>query len=222
MSDNYVFRKRAAVLCANVVSVQGLAEPKIAARRKLLAKRHKTLSQTILKNHGRVVRVLGDEILAVFVDAMHAVNCAIEFQKHAIAHNKNTAFEKRLQFRVGVGLGLIAVDKETIKGDAVDFATALQNAAHPDGVWVSADIPDDLQGRMRVVFSKVDDDVGGDPAAANFMAPIGAHVVALDKQAAMRAVDYLLPDGRGSALTLIAPLAMIIVLILLAYFGIFT
>jgi class 3 adenylate cyclase len=218
MSDNYVFRKRAAVLCTSVFEAENSADIASRARTKLLARHHKTLTKSIVKNHGRIVRVIGGEVMAVFVDPLNAVECAIEFQKQAIALNIDAPPAKIVRFRLGIGLGQIAVDKENITGDAVDYAVTLQNATSPDSVWVSGDIPADLQGRMRVVFTevKVRDDL--DLSATNLIAPLRAYRIELDKQAAMRAADYFLPDGRGGLLTLIAPISGMLLLVIISIF----
>jgi len=205
MADNFIFRKRAAVLCLDLASLPGQDQNPDKARQKLLAKRHKTLSKSIIKYQGRIVRVQDTEILAVFVEAQQAVGCAIDFQKHAIARNKNAATDKQAHFRAAIGLGQIAVDKEAIEGEAVTLATGLCAAMPVDGVWVSSEVPDDLAGRLRVVLNEVE-------------APLLAFAVDLSKQPTMRAADYLLPNGRGGWLTLIAPMSAMLILIVIAYF----
>jgi len=218
MSDNYVFRKRAAVLCASVFEADNSADIASKARTKLLARHHKTLTKSVVKNHGRIVRVIGGEVMAVFVDPLNAVECAIEFQKQAIARNIDAPPDKVVQFRLGVGLGQIAVDRENITGDAVDYAVTLQNATTPDNVWVSSDVPADLQGRMRVVFTEVQVSDDLDLSTTTLMAPLRAHRIEIDKQAPMRAADYLLPDGRGGILTLIAPISGMLLLVVISIF----
>lgn len=219
MADNFILRKRAAVLCLDAPPTLPVTPAMEKARRKLLAKRHKTLSKSIIKHQGRVVRVRGDEILAVFVEAQQAVGCAIDFQKHAIARNKNVAPEKQVHFRAGVGLGQIAVDKETIEGDAVTLATDLCAAMLPDGVWVSSEVPNDLQGRMPVVLTEVDAPLAPPPLTSPTSTSHGpAFAVDLSKQPSMRAADFLLPNGRGGWLTLIAPMSAMLILVVIAYF----
>jgi len=218
MSDNYVFRKRAAVLSAHVLHLDDVDSTPDKARRKLLAKHHKTLIKNVAKNHGRIVRLEGDDMLAVFVDARQATNCAIEFQKHAIARNKGAPAERIVQFRIGLGLGDIAVRADNIEGDAVAQATALQAAAPADGIWVTGDIPEDLRGRLQVAFSQVPLDEIGAADGADPIAPFSPHAVELDKQAPMRAADYMLPDGRGSIVSLIAPVLGMLLLVVIAWF----
>ena len=71
---------------------------------------------------------------------------------------------------------------------------------------------------MRVVFSAVQESVVGNGWSTDFVAPIRAHAIDLDKQAPMRAADYLVPSGRGSLWSLLAPIFAMLVLIVIAYF----
>jgi hypothetical protein len=69
-------------------------------------------------NHGRVVDMAGDSVLAVFETATGAV----EVQERLAERNAPLPEDRRMRFRIGVSLGdAIARDDGTIYGDAVEI-----------------------------------------------------------------------------------------------------
>ena len=74
-------RKLAAILVADVVGysrLMGLDET--ATLEALIAHRRELLEPAIADHQGRVVKLLGDGILAEFPSVVEAVGCAVEIQ----------------------------------------------------------------------------------------------------------------------------------------------
>lgn len=108
------------------------------------------LTREIIEMHrGRVVKGLGDGLMAIFRGPTEAVLASVEVQQRLIRRNRNA--EVSLHVRVGVTVGEIEVTEEDVFGYAVNEAARLCSAAEPDGVLVS-DIAANLARRAEVEF----------------------------------------------------------------------
>src|SRR6476469_7511031 len=99
-------RKLAAILVADVVGYSRLAgadEERILAR--LRALRSDLIDPTISVHHGRVVKRMGDGILAEFRSTLDAVRCAVEVQSGMRERNAGLSREMRIEFRIGIHVG---------------------------------------------------------------------------------------------------------------------
>jgi len=105
-------RKLAAILSADVVGYSRLiVEDEVSAVRILNAYRNE-MTALADKYHGRVVDFVGDNMLAEFLSALDAVNCAVRIQAVLKHHNEKLIPERRMDFRIGLHLGDIMVDGE--------------------------------------------------------------------------------------------------------------
>jgi Adenylate cyclase, family 3 (some proteins contain HAMP domain) len=72
--------------------------------------------------NGRLIKELGDGILAVFPTVSHAVQAAIRIQQSCKSTN---AF----QLRIGIHQGEIVIEDNDVFGDAVNIASRIQHVA---------------------------------------------------------------------------------------------
>lgn len=103
---------------------------------------------------GRVVKTLGDGVLAVFPRAEQAIQAVVEMQRE----HQNRIIElppaERMPIRVGVATGEVEVVDDDCYGDAVNIASRLNDLAGPDEILVNstevnyADREDGLQFRF--------------------------------------------------------------------------
>jgi class 3 adenylate cyclase len=106
----------------------------------------------IAEYRGRIVKNTGDGLLAEFSSAVDAVRCAIEFQRGMSERNADVAPERRIDFRIGINIGDIIIDRGDIFGDGVNVAARLEGIADPGGVCVSDDVFRQVQGRIAGDF----------------------------------------------------------------------
>lgn len=59
------------------------------------------------EHRGRVVKNTGDGMLAEFSSVVDVLRCAVEFQRGIAARNAEVLQDKRIQFRVGINVGVI-------------------------------------------------------------------------------------------------------------------
>ena len=58
--------------------------------------------------------------------------------------------ERRMEFRIGVHLGDIAVDGERIYGDGVNIAARLQGLAEPGGISISGAVHEQIRRKTAL------------------------------------------------------------------------
>ncbi|MDP6624526.1 MAG: adenylate/guanylate cyclase domain-containing protein, partial [Alphaproteobacteria bacterium] len=134
MEPDGVTRKLAAILAADVAGYTRLME---ADEEGTLAAwwtaRRDLIDPAIADQGGRIVKHTGDGFLAEFGTAHDAVRCAVAMQRALQDFNTGRPDDRRLDFRMGVNLGDIVVDREDIYGDGVNIAARIEALAEPGG-----------------------------------------------------------------------------------------
>ena len=162
------FRQRlAAILSADAEGYSRLMAQDEHATLGALDAARAVFRREIELNHGRVVDMAGDSVLAVFDTATGAVTAALGAQKSLDA--------SALRFRIGVHLGdVIEKADGTIYGDGVNIAARLQALAAAGGVTVSDAVRGSVKSRVGASF-----DDQGEQQVKNMPEPIRAYRVRL-------------------------------------------
>ena len=119
------------------------------------------------KHGGRVVKLMGDGLLAEFPSVVDAVNWAVEVQAKMAELGAEEPDEQRIEYRIGVNLGDVIVDGDDIYGDGVNLAARLQEIAEPGGVCISEKVQAEVSGKLDVAFAD-----GGARALKNVRDPL--------------------------------------------------
>ena len=131
-------RKLAAVVIADVVGYSALMEED---DRSTMAQMRALTSDIVApiteRFSGRVVKGTGDGWLAEFSSATDAVLSSLEIQEELAASQVGTLQDRRLELRIGVSLGEIAVEDGDVYGTGVNLAARLESIAVPGGVCIS-------------------------------------------------------------------------------------
>lgn len=140
-------RRLAAILAADVVGYSKLMGNDETGTLSTLSDIFENLINPMIEGHnGRVVKLMGDGILAEFGSVVDSVACAIEWQKIISAENGE------FQFRIGINLGDIVFQDNDIFGNGVIVAARLERLADPGGILVSDDIYRQAKGNFSVNF----------------------------------------------------------------------
>jgi len=170
MPEERVQRRLAAILAADVVGYSRLIrvdEEGTLAR--LRALRSEIIDPKIAKHNGRIVKLMGDGMLAEFASVVDAVRNAIEVQQSVTEREASVSEDRRIVFRVGINLGDVVVDGDDIHGDGVNVAARLEGMANPGGICVSGAVHDQVRDRIDVAFEDL-----GEQQIKNIDRPIRA------------------------------------------------
>jgi adenylate cyclase len=146
-------RRLTAILAADVVGYSRLMRVDEAGTLAAVkAIRNDLIEDNIAQHQGRIVKLMGDGILAEFPSVVNAVSCAVEIQRRLRDRNAALPSDRCIRFRVGVNVGDVIVENDDIHGDGVNVAARLQSIAPPDGIAVSQSVRDHVGNRLAIAF----------------------------------------------------------------------
>ena len=118
------------------IDVQGYTQLAAGATRhgliELIRRVRQVVEPVIRHGRGRIVKTMGDGLLAVFDSATDAVLTGRDVQSAV------TTLSPPVQLRIGVSTGEVALEREDVYGDAVNLAARLQQAAQAGEVYFAA------------------------------------------------------------------------------------
>ena len=143
-------RRLAAILAADVVGYSKLMGIDEAGTLSELSRLIKEFIEPLIAEHnGRIVKFMGDGILAEFGSVVDAVTCAIAWQGKVTEKNSN------LLFRIGINLGEIIIQDDDIFGNGVNIAARLEALANAGSICVSDDVYRQAKGKVESVFEDI-------------------------------------------------------------------
>jgi adenylate cyclase len=146
-------RRLAAIVAADVVGYSRLIRTdEDGTLATLKALQADLIGPKIAEHRGRVVKLMGDGILAEFASAVGAVRAGVELQQAVAERNAAVPKGQQIEFRIGVNLGDVVIDGDDIHGDGVNVAARLEGMAEPGGVYVSAAVHDQVRDRIEIPF----------------------------------------------------------------------
>jgi adenylate cyclase len=158
-------RRLAAILAADVVGYSALVDQDEAGTLARLANLRREVIEPLLAEHrGRLVKLIGDGMLAEFASVVDAAACSLAIQ----ARN-----DGGLLLRIGLNLGDVVVDGDDLYGDGVNVAARLEGLAEPGGIVVSGTVRDQLHGQPVLGFTSL-----GEPQLKNIARPVRAYRLA--------------------------------------------
>lgn len=148
-----VQRRLAAILAADVVGYSRLmSDDEAGTLDALRAHRDQLIEPKVAEHKGRIVKLMGDGLLAEFPSAVEAVQCAIEVQHALGERNADTPEQKRIIFRIGINIGDIIVEGDDIYGESVNVAARLEPMAAPGGICVSGSVYEQVRNKTSCAF----------------------------------------------------------------------
>jgi TolB-like protein len=85
---------------------------------------------------------------------------------------------KRIDFRIGINVGVIVIEDDDIFGDGVNVAVRPEGLAQPGSICVSARVQEDAAGKLDLVFEDM-----GEQELKNIVRPVRAFRVRPDRVA---------------------------------------
>ena len=126
----------------------------------------------ITRFHGRVIDLSGDGVLAAFTSPTSAVECAVAIQDELAQRNANLPPHRSMEYRIGINLGDVIADGNTIYGDGVNVAARLEGLAESGGIMVSGSVFVHVQDKVEHLFV-----YDGRKRVKNIAAPVAMYSV---------------------------------------------
>jgi len=186
-----VDRKLVAILAADVVGYSRLmGEDEAGTLNALKAHRAELTDPVITVHGGRIVKLMGDGVLAEFVSVVDALESAVAIQRGMAERNADVPAERRIEFRIGINLGDVIVDGDDIYGTGVNVAARLETLAEPGGICLSDRVVEQVEGKLDVGFIAL-----GPQTVKNIDTPINAYKVLFDPDDAGKTVGAPVPPA---------------------------
>jgi adenylate cyclase len=183
-------RRLAAILAADLVGYSRLiGEDEGGTLQAFKAIRTELFEPSIAAHNGRLVKTTGDGFLAEFSSVVDALRCATEIQAHMAERNETVTRDKRIDFRIGINVGDIAVEEGEVFGDGVNVAVRLEGLAEPGGICVSARVQEDAAGKLDLTFADM-----GEQQLRNIARPVRTYAVILNGAITIGQPSLALPN----------------------------
>ena len=102
------------------------------------------MSEIFIAHRGRVVKTLGDGVLAVFSANASAVEAVVDIQRRHQKHFGDSAEKLAMPIRIGVATGNVEIVAGDCFGDAVNVAARLSDLTGGHQIWVASNVLDDV------------------------------------------------------------------------------
>lgn len=134
----------------------------------------------IREHRGRVVSTAGDRVLAEFANAVGAVRCAVEIQEELKERNKELPENRRMEFRVGINLGDVVEEGDTLYGDGVNIAAHLESLSEAGGICISGMVHDHIKNKLALEYEYI-----GEQTVKNIQEPVRVYKILEESPASM-------------------------------------
>jgi adenylate cyclase len=211
-------RKLAAVFSADVAGYSRLMGEDEAATLTILEAYKQVLFVLVKQHRGRVVASPGDNVLAEFASVVDAVQCGVAVQKEIETRNTELPESRRMQFRIGINLGDVIEEGDSIYGDGVNIAARLESLADPGGICVSKTAFEHIEAKLPFGYEFL-----GEQTVKNIAKPVGTYRVLMDPRVTVKAATEIKPKvGSRRKPMLVALFSVLVLMVGAAVFWYFT
>ncbi len=179
--DKKLDRKLAAILYADVAGYSRLTGDDEEGTHHRLSHCLDLITETINNHDGNVVHYAGDAVLADFSTVSNALACAVEIQQQLRKQNADLPQDRRVEFRIGLNLGEVIVDRGDIYGDGVNVAARLESLADEGGICISESVRTAIGKKLDLGYESM-----GEQKVKNIEEPVRAYKVTLVSEAKTR------------------------------------
>jgi adenylate cyclase len=161
-------RRLAAIVAADVAGysrLMGVDEKRTHLA--LKGHRKELIDPLIAAYKGHIVKTTGDGLLLRFPSVVEAVSCAVAMQSGMAKRNRDIPASDRLEFRIGINIGDVIVEKGDVFGDGVNIAARLEQIAPPGGICLSDDAYRQVRGKLDIPIADA-----GEQSLKNISSPV--------------------------------------------------
>jgi adenylate cyclase len=178
MTTQEVKRKLTAILSADVKGYSRLMGEDEEATLRTLNTYKEVMGSLIQQHRGRVVGTAGDSVLADFASVVDAVQCAVEIQQVLKAKNAVVPENRRMEFRIGINLGDVIEEGDSIYGDGVNIAARLEGLAEAGGICISESAYQQIENKLPLRY-----DYLGEHEVKNIAKPVRVYCARIEADA---------------------------------------
>jgi adenylate cyclase len=179
MITQEVKRKLTAILSTDVKGYSRLMGADEEGTLRTLTTYREAMAAFILGHRGRVINAPGDALLAEFGSVVDAVKSAVEIQRELAKRNAELPTDRRMEYRIGINLGDVMVDGDSIYGDGVNIAARLESLADGGGICISGTAFDQVKTKLPLGY-----EYHGEQTVKNIEEPIRVYKVLMEPEAA--------------------------------------
>jgi len=210
MEEKKAKRKLTAILSADVKGYSHLMQDDEEATVRTITAYREVMTNLIQGHDGRVVDAKGDNVLAEFASVVDAVRCGVEIQKELKVRNAELTEERKMEFRIGINLGDVIEEEETIYGDGVNIAARLEGLAEGGGICISRTAFDHVKNKLDVGYEYL-----GEHSVKNIAEPVSVYKVLMEPEHAGKVIGEEKPKKWRWALV-----AAVLVIVITGILGI--
>jgi len=177
MAEELTKRKLTAILSADVKGYSRLMGEDEEATVQTITAYREVMTRLIEEQNGRVVDAKGDNLLAEFPSVVDAVRCAVMIQKELKVRNDELPENRRMEFRIGINLGDVIEERDTIYGDGVNTAARLEGLAEGGGICISRTAFDQVKKKLDVGYEYL-----GEHVVKNIAEPVRVYKVLMEPE----------------------------------------
>jgi len=174
-------RKLAAILSADVKGYSRLMGADEEATLRTLQEYKEVMASSIQHHRGLIVGAAGDSVLAEFASVVDAVQCAVEIQQVLKAKNAMLSENRRMEFRIGINLGDVIEEGETIYGDGVNIAARVEGLAEAGGICISESAYHQIENKLPLRY-----DYLGEHEVKNIVKPVRVYRAQIEPEPVTR------------------------------------
>ncbi len=206
MNEKQAKRKLAAILSADVKGYSRLMEDDEEATVRTITGYREVMTGLIEGQNGKVVDAKGDNLLAEFPSVVDAVRCAVKVQKELKLRNNELPENKKMEFRIGINLGDVIEEEETIYGDGVNIAARLEGLAEGGGICISRTAFDQVKNKLDVGYEYL-----GEHSIKNIAEPVRVYKVLMEPEYADKVIGEERPKQKQWRWAAVASAVVLIV-----------
>lgn len=171
----------AAIMFTDIVGYTALMGNDEGRAIEMLNRNRKLHQVLIAQYHGRLLKEIGDGMLASFDTSTDAVRCASALQ--------NSSTGEGYSLRIGIHQGEVLFKGEDVFGDGVNVASRLQESADAGSTYISGSVYKDIRNKAGI-----DCEFLGERSLKNVEEPVRAYKVTSEESAIRQ--DSPVPSGR--------------------------
>jgi class 3 adenylate cyclase len=156
-------RKLAAILFSDIVAFTALMGADETATLQIVDTNTAIHRRAIVEHRGRLIKELGDGILASFDSVSDSVACAKTIQEAVTT-------DGRFRVRIGIHLGAVVQADGDVRGDAVNIASRIQSEMEPGEIGISAVVYENVKNLPGVSATEL-----GERTLKNVAVPVSIY-----------------------------------------------